>query len=94
MNIDQSIVSKLPILLTKTTAAQNEVALSYGIVLGLYFLAVVFAGTIVECLDDIYIFRLTDIVKFIFNMPFTICHIVTLCTIVPKQVGSGAGTVQ
>ena len=34
------------ILLTKTTAAQNEVALSYRSVRGLYFLAVVFAATI------------------------------------------------
>ena len=31
----------LTILLTKTTAAQNEVALSYHKVRGLYFLAVV-----------------------------------------------------
>ena len=35
------------ILLTKTTAAQNEVALSYHNVRGLYFLVVVFVGTIV-----------------------------------------------
>ena len=35
------------ILLTKTTAAQNEVALSYHNVHGLYFLAVVFVTTIV-----------------------------------------------
>ena len=35
-------------LLTKTTAAQNEVALSYYTVRGLYFLAVVFAVT-VQC---------------------------------------------
>ena len=35
------------ILLTKTTAAQNEVALSYHEVRGLYFLAGVFAATIV-----------------------------------------------
>ena len=34
-------ISKHIILLTKTTAAQNEVALSYHIVRGLYFLAVV-----------------------------------------------------
>ena len=34
------------ILLTKTTAAQNEVALSYHKVHGLYFLAVVFEETI------------------------------------------------
>ena len=34
------------ILLTKTAAAQNEVALSYHKVRGLYFLAVVFAATI------------------------------------------------
>ena len=32
------------ILLTKTTAAQNEVALSYLTVRGLYILAVVFVG--------------------------------------------------
>ena len=35
------------ILLTKTTAAQNEVAFSYHEVRGLYFLAVVFEATIV-----------------------------------------------
>ena len=35
------------ILLTKTTAAQNEVALSYHRVRGLYFLAVVFATTVI-----------------------------------------------
>ena len=35
-----------PIPLTKTTVAQNEVALSYRRVRGLYFLAVVFATTI------------------------------------------------
>ena len=34
------------ILLTKTTAAQNEVALSYHKVRGIYFLAVFFAATI------------------------------------------------
>ena len=33
------------LLLTKTTAAQNEVALSYRRVYGLYFLTVVFAAT-------------------------------------------------
>ena len=35
------------ILLTKTTAAQNEDALSYHKVRGLYFLAVVFVGSII-----------------------------------------------
>ena len=35
------------ILLIKTTAAQNEVALSYHRVRGLHFLAVVFVATIV-----------------------------------------------
>ena len=35
------------ILLTKTTAAQNEIALSYHRVRGLYFLAVFFVATIV-----------------------------------------------
>ena len=38
------------ILLTKTTAAQNEGALSYRRVRGLYFLAVVFAVTKLELL--------------------------------------------
>ena len=35
------------ILLTKTTAAQNEVALNYNILRGLYFLAVVFVANII-----------------------------------------------
>ena len=39
-------------LLTKATAAQNEVAFSYHIVRGLYFLAVVFAANII-IIDDI-----------------------------------------
>ena len=38
----------LGILLTKTTAVRNEVALSYHSVRGLYFLAVVFVTTIVN----------------------------------------------
>ena len=38
----------LTILLTKTIAAQNEVALSYHKVRGLYFLAVVFVRSIYE----------------------------------------------
>ena len=37
------------ILLKKTTAARSEVALSYHKVRGLYFLAVVFAATIIVC---------------------------------------------
>ena len=40
------------ILLTKTTAAQNEVALSYHGMRGLHFLAVVFAETINYCMID------------------------------------------
>ena len=39
-------------LLTKTTAAQNEVALSYHRVRGLYFLAVVFVSSIVSPLIE------------------------------------------
>ena len=35
------------ILLTKITAVQNEVALSYHIVRGIYFLAVISAATLV-----------------------------------------------
>ena len=41
------IVHIITILLTITTAAQNEGALSYLSVRGLYFLVVVFAATIV-----------------------------------------------
>ena len=41
-----------PILLTKITAAQNEVALSYHSVRGLYFLAVVFAVTVTAVRKD------------------------------------------
>ena len=36
-------------LLTKTTTAQNKVALSWHKVRGLYFLAVVFVATILTC---------------------------------------------
>ena len=39
--------SRRAILLTKTTAAQNDVALSYLRLRGLYFLAVVFAAAII-----------------------------------------------
>ena len=48
------------ILLTKTTAALSEVALSYHSVRGLYFLAVVFAVTIV-CLYNIRVVHLSQI---------------------------------
>ena len=41
-----STIVKEIILLTKTTAAQNEVALNYHKVRGLYIQAVVFAATI------------------------------------------------
>ena len=40
-------IFSITILLTKTTAAQNEIALSYLRVRGLYFLTVVFAATII-----------------------------------------------
>ena len=40
-------VDNTDILLTKTTAARNGVALSYHSVRGLYFLAVVFVRSIV-----------------------------------------------
>ena len=39
---------RIAILLTKTTAAQNEDALRYRRVRGLYFQAVVFVATILE----------------------------------------------
>ena len=41
----------LTIHLTKTTAAQNEVALSYHSVRGLYFLAVVFVTNILRSIS-------------------------------------------
>ena len=41
------------ILLRKTTAAQNEVALSYHKVRGLYFLAVVFEATVIHMIRGI-----------------------------------------
>ena len=39
------------ILLTKTTVAQNEDALSYHKVRGLYFLAVGFVRSIIKCVN-------------------------------------------
>ena len=42
------------ILLTKTISAQNEVALSYHRVRGLYFMAVVFVATIVYTIVGIF----------------------------------------
>ena len=39
-----TLLSELTILLTETAAAQNEVALSYHKMRGLYFLAVVFVA--------------------------------------------------
>ena len=47
LNIIHPKVNTINIFLTKTTAAQNNVALSYCRLRGLYFLAVVFAATIV-----------------------------------------------
>ena len=41
-----TLVTLTTILLNKITAAQNEVALSYLIVCGLYFMAVIFVATI------------------------------------------------
>ena len=43
-----------PILLTKTTAARNGVALSYHSVRGLCFLAVVFAATMIQMSVETY----------------------------------------
>ena len=45
--VSKLILIQLSILLTKTKASQNDVALSYRRVRGLYFLAVAFAATIV-----------------------------------------------
>ena len=46
----KSAIKNYIILLTKTTDAQNEVAPSYHIVRGLYFVAVVFVAAIVNLL--------------------------------------------
>ena len=48
MSVDLLIIPLQTINLTKTTAAQNEVALSYHNVRGLYFLAVVLVTNIVH----------------------------------------------
>ena len=52
IKLDTTVTAKITttcsgIVLTKTTASQNEVALSYHSVRGLYFLAVVFAEIVV-----------------------------------------------
>ena len=47
-------VTRYTILLTKTTASQNEVALSYHNVRGLYFLAFVFVGTIIYNMQSLF----------------------------------------
>ena len=49
LTLNQTVYSiqSTRILLIKTTAAQNEVALSYHSVRGLCFLAVVFAVTVI-----------------------------------------------
>ena len=51
-------LNKLYILLTIITVAQNEAVLSYHRVRGLYFLAVIFAATIVILVS----FRLTCLI--------------------------------
>ena len=64
-NVRNALTESSTMLLTKTTAAQNEVALSYHSVCGLYFMAVVFAATIVftttgdACSDQSLIYSYT-----------------------------------
>ena len=53
---NRDIIINISIFLTKITATQNEVALSYHRVRGLYFLAVVFEATVYHCVRD-YIYR-------------------------------------
>ena len=55
LNDDEKVIQY--ILLTRTTAAQNEVALSCHRVRGLYFLAVVFVRGIVYTLYNTYIMQ-------------------------------------
>ena len=57
------LLLNLILLLTKITVAQNEVALSYHRVRGLYFLVVVFAATIYLLLACIYNSRASEISK-------------------------------
>ena len=48
------------ILLAKTTAAQNDVALSYHKVRGLYFLAVVFVRSIKLLISGVFYLKLSN----------------------------------
>ena len=52
-NLCFRIVYMIYMLLTKTAAAQNEVALSYHTVRGLYFLAAVFAAIVIDWVASI-----------------------------------------
>ena len=52
-NMNYNLILIAIIHLTKTTAAQNEVALSYRSVRGLYFLAVVFVRSITIVYDGL-----------------------------------------
>ena len=62
---------KLYVLLTKTTAAQNEAALSYDRVRGLYFLAVVFVRRII-----IIIFKRIECkIKYLYAQCYALIHI-------------------
>ena len=61
-------------LLTKTTAVQNEVALTYHKVRGLYFLAVVFAATI-----D-FLVSLTSILDFMDCLAAILCLLSNVST--------------
>ena len=62
---NNEIDTEIFILLTKTTAARNGVALSYHGMLGLYFLAVVFASTIVLLVTHKFTLAINKTVKIV-----------------------------
>ena len=71
-------------LLTKTTAARNEVALSYHNVRGLYFLAVIFVGTILyihTILYNIYKLFITRM-KLRVTLHRVLCSYINVATII------------
>ena len=60
-------MTPMAILLTKITATQNEVALSYLRLRGLYFLAVVFATTITVDKQEVFSCRRYDNIDYYFS---------------------------
>ena len=77
------------ILVTKTTAAQNEVALSYHKVRGLYFLAIVFVSSIVNLSLVSLFFYYIDVVyysprNFCFNLELNSGNLIPSLQVRPR----------